>query len=152
MAEIPAVEQDQLIEYLADIVSAALSSAACAVEFNRGEAGLVIKSNGGPYKQKQYINGTVGDFTGEFSFMVMNTVLSTDGKASVLLGTKPLEDLADYFGELTKAELLALEIGDEREPVKIEMTSRPQDQAGVQENGSITFFAVYTLTYRKKGA
>jgi hypothetical protein len=150
MPEIPQAEQRQIIDHLADAIKAitALSGVPVAIEYARGEAGLVIKANGGPYKQKTYVNGPAGDFVGEFSFMVLNTVEQSDGVDSVLDGTAPLLTIADYFDTLNIA---TLDIG-ERKPVKIEMTSRPQDMAGVQENGTITFFAVYTLTYRKKGA
>ena len=150
MPDIPPVEQAQLIEHLADAIEAipGLAGALVAVEYAKGQAGLVIKANGGPYKQKRYINGVAGDFVGEFSFMVLNTVEHTDGLDSALSGTEPLLTIADYFDNLAMS---SLDIG-ERTPVKIEMTSAPQDMAGVQENGTVVFFAVYSLTYRKKGA
>lgn len=150
MPEIPQAEQRQIIDHLAEAIEGitALSGATVAIEFARGEAGLVIKANGGPYKQKTYVNGPAGDFVGELSFMVLNTVQQSDGVDSVLGATEPLLTIADFFDTL---DISTLDIG-ERAAVKIEMTSRPQDMAGVQENGTITFFAVYTLTYRKKGA
>jgi hypothetical protein len=149
MATIPPVEQSQLIEHIAYIIGAipSLSGTPVKVEFARGETGLVIKANGGTYKQKRYINGTAGDYVGEFAFMLLNVVEHTDGMDSVLAATKPLSDVADYFDTLNAANM---SLGG-RKGVKMEMTSRPQDMAGVQEDGTATFFAVYTLTYRKKG-
>ena len=150
MPDIPPVEQRQLIDYLAAAIEAipALAGSQVAVEDAKGAQGLVIKANGGPYKQKRYINGQTGDFVGEFSFMLLNTVEHTDGRESLLAASAPLVAISDYFDTLA---ISGLDIG-ERLPVKIEMTTAPQDMAGIQENGTITFFAVYTLTYRKKGA
>ena len=150
MPDIPPAEQRQIIDHLADAIEAipALAGAKVALEVARGEKGLVIKANGGPYKQKRYINGQTGDFVGEFSFMLLNTVEHSDGRDSVLEGTAPLLTIADYFDNLA---ISSLDIGD-RTPVKIEMTSEPQDMAGAQEDGTVIFFAVYSLTYRKKGA
>jgi hypothetical protein len=150
MATIPPTEQGQLLEHIAYAIEQipALAGATVKIEFARGETGLVIKANGGVYKQKRYINGPSGDFVGTFNFALLNVVEHTDGMDSVLAGTKPLHDVAEYFDTLD-ASTLAL---GGRKGVKIEMTSRPQDMAGVQEDGTVTFFAVYTLTYRKKGA
>jgi len=155
MPEIPEVEQVQLIKYVADYIRGiAAITQDVAVEFQRGgrAEGLVVKANAGQYKQKVYVNGTTGEFKGEFSFMVLSTVKASDGEDATLAATKPLQDIADHFDGLTKAEIEALDIGDNREASKLEMTAQPQDMAGIQENGDITFFAVYTLTYRRIGA
>lgn len=152
MPDIPPVEQIQLIKYVADYIRTitALSGKTIEVEFakQRGNS-LVIKANAGQYKQKTYVNSQPGQFKGEFSFMVLSTVAATDGEDSVLLATKPLQDIADDFDNM---DISALTLGDNRTAVKLEMTTQPQDMAGIQENGDITFFAVYTLTYRRKGA
>lgn len=149
MATIPPVEQSQLVEHIAYAIEQipSLAGTPVKIEFARGETGLVIKGNGGLYKRKRYINGPSGDFVGEFNFMLLNVIEHSDGMDSILAATKPLQDVAEYFDTLNAA---ALELGG-RQGVKIEMTSRPQDMAGVQDDGTVTFFAVYTLTYRKKG-
>jgi hypothetical protein len=152
MPDIPPVEQIQLIKYVSDYIRTitALSGKTIDVEFarQRGDS-LVVKANSGEYKQKKYINSQPGQFLGVFSFMVLSTVAASDGEDSVLLATKPLQDIADDFDGL---DISTLSLGDKRNAVKLEMTTQPQDMAGIQENGDITFFAVYTLTYRRKGA
>ena len=156
MTETPPAEMAQLVKYVTEYIRdiTALSGQAVAIEFQTTgrTAGLVVKANAGQYKQKVYVNGSTGEFVGQFSFMVLSTVAASDGEVATLNATKPLQDIADDFDGLTKTEIEALEIGDSREASKIEMTTQPQDMAGIQENGDITFFAVYTLTYRRKGA
>ncbi|CAK0743320.1 hypothetical protein CCP3SC1AL1_110046 [Gammaproteobacteria bacterium] len=145
------VEEPQLIKYVADLIAAITDlNRTVEIELATGATNaLIVKSNGTTYKQKVYVNGTLGAFTSEFSFMVLSPVIATDGEASALEGTKPLFTIANYFDSLNVS---ALDIGEKRIPIKIEMTGQPQDMTGVRTDGDITFFAVYTLTYRKTGA
>lgn len=78
--------------------------------------------------------------------MVLSTVKASDGEESVLKATEPLYAIADAFDMLDAS---SLNLGENRKPVKIEMTTAPQDMAGVQENGDIIFFAAYTLQYTR---
>lgn len=147
MADIPQVEQLQLIKHVATIVSGIVNSIPVCIEFARGrDNALIVKSNAGQYKQKVYVNGAKGEFKGDYSFMVLSTVKASDGEESVLKATEPLYAIADAFDMLDAS---SLNLGENRKPVKIEMTTAPQDMAGVQENGDIIFFAAYTLQYTR---
>ena len=103
-----------------------------------GEFGFCIKGDGGAVFEEDI----TGDFYAEVPFMIFyktNAVPDSSGEIF-----KPLNDLSAWFRANGTA---GLDIGDRRTPEDIMTLKGPSDLAGKDEDGSTTFFSVFSLTY-----
>jgi hypothetical protein len=102
-----------------------------------GPFGYCIKADGGSVTEEDI----AGDFTAEVPFEIHYTVNYTADDPTIY---KPLNDLSAWF----KANgTTGLDLGDRRTPDSIKTIKGPSDMSGLDEDGNVTFFSVYQLTY-----
>lgn len=102
-----------------------------------GPFGYCIKAEGGSITDEDIL----GNFTAEVPLFIYYTVNYTADDPGVY---KPLNDLSAWFRANGTS---GLDLGVRRTPAKITTLAGPKDQYGKDEDGNVTFFAVYQITY-----
>lgn len=105
--------------------------------------GFCIKSAGGYVIDEDII----GDFSAEVPFEIYYTTNAVpDGAAAIY---EPLNDLSAWF---RANGTTGLDLGDRRTPDEIITTRGPTDQSGQDEDGNVTFFSSFSLTYDEEAS
>lgn len=111
------------------------------VEEDQNGYGYCIKSEGGSVISED----VVGNFTASVPFQIYFTHCHTpDNPASY----EPLNTLSAWF---RANGIDGLDIGARRSPQEITTLAGPKDLYGKDEDGNVTFFAMYQLTYDEEG-
>lgn len=102
--------------------------------------GYCIKADGGEVLEVDIL----GNYTASIPMSIYYTYNHTPDSPAVY---KPLNDLAAYF----RANGVAgLNIGARRTPQEITTLTGPMDLYGKVEDGNVTFFARYQITYEEE--
>jgi hypothetical protein len=100
--------------------------------------GYSIKSDGGSVLEEDITSS----FSAEIPFLVYyKTNAVPDGAGDIY---KPLNDLSAWF---RKNGTAGLNIGERRTPDTLITLRGPMDQSGKDEDGNVTFFSAFALTY-----
>ena len=120
------------------VTNAAIIPARVYLEYQDGDLGYCIKSNGGAILEEDIM----GNFTAEVPFMIYFTTAAEPDSGTQIF--KPLNDLAAWFRANGTA---GLSLGERRTPDQITTLKGPTDLSGKDAKGNVTFVSVYTLTY-----
>jgi len=135
-----ATDTTQIIQMLQEYINSLnILDSHLYLEFSESDTGFgyVIKADGGSITDEDIL----GNFTATQPFIIYyKTNFVTDSIASC----KPLNDLSAHF---KKNGVIGLDIGERRVPDEIITLKGATDLSGQDEDGNVTFFSVYSLTY-----